>query len=429
LKLKFKIKSGALQFTVFIAVLIALLLAGLVLYAYTFIYMKEQSKGAIENIQIADIGIQSLLEQSELNTDTAKIDFLKKENQILKTHLSQWGVFQKGITVTQFRKKKFVKTAIIGSLLTADNSPTLYLQETHNGLSVVGNTKIKGIAYLPSQGISSGYIAGNSYYGSQLIYGRTEKSTSELPKLEKNLLDALSFYLKEYKIDRQEDFINLNSGLKITNSFKSATKGFYSQNAITLENKILSGNIIIKSETSIKIKKTALLKDLILIAPIIEIEDETSGCFQAIASRKIIIGKKCNLSFPSALMLFQDNKNSPIESPIYSAIPDNQIFIDTQSNIKGSVIYLQTKEKSDFLTQVVLEKDSKIKGHVYCNGNFDIRGTVSGSVYTRQFTANQAGSIFVNHIYNATIENENIPEIYGSIILDQQPKTVLKWLY
>lgn len=429
MKLKLKIKSGALQFTVFIAVLIALLLAGLVLYAYTFIYMKEQSKGAIENIQIADIGMQSLLEQKELNTDTATIDYREKENQIIKTHLSQWGAFQKGITTTQFRKKKFTKTAIIGSLIITEKSPTLYLQETHNALTVVGSTKIQGMAYLPKQGVSSGYIAGNSYYGSQLIYGKIEKSSSELPKLEKSFLDAINFYLKEYKINRQEDYINLNSGIKITNSFKEKTKGYYSENPITIENKILSGNMIIKSETSIKIRKTALLNDIILIAPIIEIEDETKGCFQAIASRKIIMGKRCNLSYPSALLLFQDNKNTISENQSYNSLPDNQIFIDTESIIKGSIIYLQTKETADFQTQIVLEKDSKIKGQVYCNGNFEIRGTVSGSVYTRQFTANQAGSIFVNHVYNATIENENVPHLYGGIILEQEPKTVLKWLY
>lgn len=429
MKLKLKIKSGALQFTVFIAVLIALLLAGLILYAYTFIYMKEQSKGAIENIQFADIGIKSLLEQKELNTDTVKIDFVKKENQIIKTHLSQWGIFQKGITITQFRKKRFTKTAIIGSLLIKDQSPTLFLQETHNALTVVGNTRVQGIAYLPTQGVNSGYIAGNSYYGKQLIYGKIEKSTSELPKTEKNFLDAVNFYLKDYVINRQQDYINLNSATKITNSFKEKTKGFYSKNDITLENKTISGNIIIKSETAIKVKKTALLNDLILIAPIIEIEDETIGIFQAIASKKIILGKKCNLSYPSALLLYQDNKNNVTENSNYNSLQENQIYIGEGSSLKGCVVYIQTKEKSDFQTQIVLEKDSRIRGQVYCNGNFDIRGTVSGSVYTKQFVANQAGSIFVNHVYNATIENENIPSIYGGIILEQEPKIVLKWLY
>ncbi|MGN7812854.1 hypothetical protein [Flavobacterium sp. 22076] len=391
--------------------------------------MKEQSKGAIENIQIANIGIQSLLDQKELNTDTTQIDFVKKENQIIKTHLSQWGVFQKGITITQFRKKKFTKTAIIGSLLLADKTPTLFLQETHNALTVVGNTKITGIAYLPKQGVNSGYIAGNSYYGSQLIYGRIEKSTEELPKLGKTFLDAINFYIKEYKINRQEDYINLNSRIKILNSFKEKTKGFYSENAIILENKIISGNIIIKSETAIKVKKTALLNDIILIAPSIEIEDETMGNFQVIASKKITLGKKCNLSYPSALLLFQDNKNDPNNNSNYNSLLENQIFIGEGSSLKGCVNYFQTKEKPDFKTQIVLEKDSKIKGQVYCNGNFEIKGTVSGSVYTKQFVANQAGSIFMNHVYNATIENENVPAIYGGIILEQEPKTILKWLY
>lgn len=427
MKLKLKLKSGALQFTVFIAVLIALLLAGLILYAYTFIYMKEQSKGAIENIQFADIGIQSLLEQKELSLDTAQIDFIKKENQSIKTNLSQWGIFQKGIVVTQFRKKKFTKTAIIGSLINADLSPTLFLKETHNALTVVGTTSIRGIAYLPTQGVNSGYIAGNSYYGSQLIYGSIKKSTAELPKPEKTVLEALDNYIKTYKIETQQDYIDLNASSGIINSFKSRTKGYYSQNPIVLENKIISGNIIIKSETSIKIKKTALLTDVILIAPIIEIEDETTGSFQAVASKKITMGKKCNLIYPSALVLSQDNKNSANE---ISTIPfDNQIFIDAGSIVRGTVCYLQTKEIADFQTQIVLEKEAKIKGQVYCNGNFEIKGTVSGSVYTKQFVANQSGSIFMNHVYNATIENENVPKFYGGVILEQEPKTVLKWLY
>lgn len=426
MNLRLKIKSGALQFTVFIAVLIALLLAGLILYAYTFIYMKEQSKGAIENIQIADIGIRSLLEQKEFNTDTVQIDFIQKENQIIKTHLSQWGIFEKGITITQYRKKKFTKTAIIGSLLNTEESPTLFLQETFNALTVVGSTKISGIVYLPKQGVNSGYIAGNSYYGSQLIYGTIKKSSAELPKLSKNVLENIEKYLKSYKPENERDYIALGSNLRILNTFKSPAKSYYSANPITLDTNI-AGNIIIKSETAIKVKKSALLTDVLLIAPIIEIEDETTGNFQAIASKKITVGKACRLNYPSALVLFQDNKNIPNE---VSANPhDNKIFIDTKSVIKGVVCYYQTKTVPDFQTQIVLEKEARIKGQVYCNGNFELQGTVSGSVITKQFTANQSGSIFMNHIYNGTIENKNIPTIYGGILLEQEPKTVLKWLY
>ncbi|KFF11995.1 hypothetical protein [Flavobacterium hydatis] len=427
MNLKLKLKSGALQFTVFVAVLIALLLGALLLYAYTFIYMKEQSKGAIENIQLSNSGINYLLKQQELNTDTIAIDVIKKENQIVKVNLSQWGLFEKATVVTQFRKKKFTKTAIIGSTINAKESPTLILQETQTPLAVVGNTAIRGNIFLPKQGVKSGYIAGNSYYGSQLTYGIVKNSPPKLPALKKSSIDAIIFYLNEYKPTAAEDYINLGINRNSTNSFKTHSKSNYSKGPIFLDNLKLTGNIIIKSDTLIKISKATLLKDIIIIAPIIEIEDGTIGSFQAIASKRISVGKNCNLNYPSALVLYQDTKKNPVE--VSTNTFDNKIFIRSGTNFKGSICYYKTDDLANFLTQIVVEENAKIKGQVYCNANFELKGKVSGSVYTKQFVANQSGSIFVNHIYNGTIENENIPNIIGGILLEQEPKTVMKWLY
>jgi cytoskeletal protein CcmA (bactofilin family) len=294
-------------------------------------------------------------------------------------------------------------------------------------LTIVGKTTIKGNVFLPTQGVKSGYIAGNSYYGNQLIYGSVKNSTTVLPKLNSRTIESVSFYLKDYKPLKPEDYINLESIQRIAVSFKENTKGSYSKNAIVLQNREITGNIIIKSDTLIHVKNTAILKDMILIAPNVEIEDGVVGSFQVIASKRIMVGKKCQLNYPSALVLYQDNTKSP--SLVSSTVFENKIFIDSGSIIRGSILYFQTKEISDFQTQIVLEKDSRIKGQVYCNGNFELRGTVSGSVYTKQFMANQAGSVFVNHIYDGVIENENIPAVFGGIILENGPKTVMKWLY
>lgn len=427
LKINHKLKSGALQFTIFIAVLIALLLSALILYAYTFIYMKEQSKGAIDNIRLSAIGIEHLLKQQAFNTDTLNIDFEKKENQNIKVHLSPWGIFEKGYVLSQFRKKEFIKIAIIGSLINSEEDPTLFLQETQNPLTVVGKTTIKGNVYLPSQGIKTGYIAGNSYYGTQLVYGSTNKSTSSLPKLNQSVLESLSIYLKDYKPLTSADYISLEPHKRIAVSFRENTKGSFSKSIIVLQDSEITGNIIIKSDTLIRVKNTALLKDIILIAPIIEIEDGVAGNFQVIASKSITVGKKCRLSYPSALVLYQDNKTNP--NVVTGNIFENKIFIDSGSLIRGSILYYQTTEISDFQTQIVLEKEARIKGQVYCNGNFELRGTVSGMVFTKQFMANQAGSIFVNHIYDGVIENENISTVFGGTVLENQPKTVMKWLY
>jgi cytoskeletal protein CcmA (bactofilin family) len=422
-----KLKSGALQFTVFVAVLIALLLSALILYAYTFVYMKEQSKGAIENIQFSEIGISHLLQLEEVSGDTLNIDFLKKENQIIKAYLSPWGIFEKGFVVSQFRKKVFKKSFIIGSRINSAEDPTLFLQETQNPLTVVGKTTIKGNIYLPTQGVKAGYIAGNSYYGEQLIYGNIIKSTSSKPKLNRSSIESLAFYLKDYRPLRSEDYINLGTNHRIAVSFKENTKGSFSTSVIVLQNREISGNIIIKSDTLIRVKSTALLKDIILVAPNVEIEDGVAGNFQVIASKRITVGKNCQLNYPSALVLNQDNKEN--SNLITGNIFENKIFIDKGTLIRGSVLYFQTKELPDFQTQIILENEARIKGQVYCNGNFELRGTVSGSVYTKQFVANQAGSIFVNHIYNGVIENENIPDVFGGIIFENQPKIIMKWLY
>lgn len=422
-----KLKSGALQFTLFIAILIALLLSALILYAYTFTYMKEQSKATVENIQLSSTGINYLLNHNVAENDTLQLDDIGNENQNIKVHLSHWGILEKAMVITQHRKKKFLQTAIIGSEINSADSPTLYLQETFNPLTLVGNTIIRGNAYLPSQGVKSGYIAGESYYGSQLIYGTTKKSDTILPKLSKSTLETIEAYFTSSEVNNQQDFSLLQSNHKIVNSFKEKTKSTSSRSIIILENCDLTGNIIIKSDTLIRVKKSAKLQDILLIAPIVEIENQVNGCFQVIAKTKITVGKECKLNYPSALLLYQDNKNYP---DLNSNIDfNNQIFIDSNTLINGTVCYIQSKIAADYNTQLVLEKASRIKGLVYCMGNFEIKGTVSGSVFTKQFTANQAGSIFLNHIYHGTIENINTPSKYAGAVFENQTKAIVKWMY
>lgn len=422
----YKTKSGALQFAIFIAVLIALLLSGLVLYAYTFQYLKEQSKAAIENIQLADSGINFILEKAKPTNDTILIQDLETNNQKVSVKLSGWGVFEKAYVKARHRKKEFIKMAILGSEINPVTAPTLYLQETYSPLSMVGNAKIEGNAYLPGQGVKPGYIAGQGFYDTRLIHGASKTSGTQLPTVEKHCTEELGNYLKAYKTINNGLDINSTDNQKTTVSFRDPTRNYYSLKPVVLQNSEITGNIIIKSDTLINVKKSAKLKDIILIAPEIMIEDEVSGNFQCIASKAIRVGKECKLSYPTALVLMQDNKDKVL---LKNRPFDNQIFIDSRTIVKGVVCYFQTKLVPDFETQLVLETDSGIKGKVYCQGNFELKGTVSGSVYAKQFISNSAGSIFINHIFNGVITNQNLPDIYGGIIFENDKKSVLKWLY
>src|SRR5690606_23241870 len=152
-----KVYSGALQFTIFISVIIALLLTGVILLISTHRYFSEQSKAIIDNIQLAETGINYLKLQPYPTPDTIALNVPEVKNeQNINVHLSQWGIYEKAYVKTIHRKKVFIKCALLGSKIKKENRLSLYLAETNKPLMVVGNTRIDGNAALPQQGVRTG---------------------------------------------------------------------------------------------------------------------------------------------------------------------------------------------------------------------------------------------------------------------------------
>ena len=423
---RYKVFSGALQFTLFIGVLIALLLAGLVLLTYSHSFFILQSESAVQNIQLSNTAINYLLENAPKSRDTITLEELTFDNQKVQIQHSPWGIYDKGIVKTTNRKKVFYKSAFLGTQFDSQDRLAIYLQENFKPLTLVGNTIIKGTAFLPDQGVRPGNIAGESYYGQNLIQGLIKRSNASLPKLEKNFRKNLELIGVVFQIAKQEDYLSDNQLLKYTNSFLKQTKVFKSDEVIVLDNIQLIGNIIIQSNKEIKVKNTTQLKDIILIAPIIELEDKVEGNFQLIANKSIKIGKECNLNYPSALVLIQDKKRSS-DSEINPF--ENQIYIDQKTQIKGTICYFESIKEDNFKTQIILNEQATITGEVYCEGNFELAGILSGTVYTYQFVSNKAGSIFINHIYNGQIISEDLPSSFCGLLFEQEKKGVAKWLY
>ena len=425
LKWKNKIYSGALQFTIFISVIIALLLAAAVILFYTHSYFLQQSKSFVHNIQLSDSGITALKGQDRVAIDTATITFPETDiNQSVRTHLSHWGIYEKAWVQSQHRKKEFIKCSLLGSSIPADKRPSLYLKDISKPLVVVGSTKITGKAVLPQKGVKTGSIAGHSYYGSSLIYGSVAESNSELPKLKYNYRAVLDYYANEF-IPEQKNFIAITNNSIITNSFNAPVKGMVSQQPIVLENTSVTGNIIIKSADKITVRNSANLKDILLVAPVIELEDGVTGNFQAIGTTTIKVGSNCKLNYPSALVLVEQRPdlNQPFDKF------RNQIYINEGTTIKGSVCFLNYPKENDYKVNLFIDTGVTIKGEVYCEGNLELKGDVTGTVYTHQFVANERGTIFVNHLYNATISSAALPEVFGGLLFDNEAKSVTKWLY
>lgn len=422
---KTELKSGALQFAVFVSALIALLIAGLILYAYTFVYMKEQSRAAIENVLLANNGIKYFLSGKHETADTIALDLGRLDGQTVRVHLSQWGIFQKAFSDARHRQKRFSKIALIGSEHLSKESPTLYLQESNNPLSVVGSARIQGNAFIPSQGVRPGYISGESYYGTQLVYGTIMRSGNNLPKLNKDLRLELDAYLDESTKSGFDIYTN-DAYPRLSNSFLMPTKNFYSRDAIILKNLEYKGNIVIRSDTLVRIAKTAVLRDVIVCAPTVIVEDGVKGVFQIIATKRITVGQDCIFAYPSALIMVHDGV---LLDPAQSSTAESKLTISSGSVLNGVVCFLSDNVMANFEKDIVLEMNASVRGQIYCEGNLQLKGSVSGAVFTRQFLAIEAGAIYVNHIYNGKIENINIPETLGGIAFEDHSNIVMKWLY
>lgn len=406
-----KLKSSALQFSLFVSVLIALLLFGLLLYIHSSKILQSNIEFQLCTIENCNQAIQLELNKKEFDKDSLSISISSQFESKETVFNEFWGGFQRTLVQSKVKTKEFQKTAFLGSKYN-DKSPCLFLEDTQKPLVVVGNTKIEGLAYLPNQGIKPGTISGNSYYGSELVYGNIKFSNSSLPKLREEFLE----YLENIVRSKPNDYLIYSK----TNSFKEKPKYIYQTDAIIL-NQELIGNIVIKSESKVVVTERAILKDVLIIAPKVEIQDNVKGNFNLIATEEIVVGEHVNLNYPSSLIVKSESKENQ-EHKV-------GIEIGKSSTIIGQIIFIKKEFNNIFETDIFIEENSKVKGEIYCQGNLELKSNIEGSVYTKQFITRTNGTVFINHLYNVEISNKDFSLTYAGILFDNSSKNIAKWLY
>tara|TARA_R110002049_G_scaffold257660_1_gene433102 strand:- start:2256 stop:3536 length:1281 start_codon:yes stop_codon:yes gene_type:complete len=422
-----KVKAGALQFTMFIVVVIALLLAAFIILIHTQKRFKLQTDFVKETIVNTEIGIDYALQNDISQKDTIAVDLKGDHYKTVKIYRDHWGIFEKVISISKIKHNIFKKVALIGASQSKTNRTALYVEDNNKPLVVVGNTKIQGITYLPKQGIRTGNISGHSYYGNQLIYGISKTSKTELPKLLNETLKHIQNIQNTIEFTNKEEFIDIGKIRIHQNSFYNPLQVVYGHTDIFLSEVSLTGHILVQSKTKIVVGASSNLKDVILIAPEIEIKNNTQGTFQVFATKQITVGNHCKLDYPSALVLNEDSKNDNVvvQSNYQKETPC--IKLDKKTEIRGSIIYLGNTK--NYKTQVFIDENTKVIGEVYCSQNLELLGSVYGSVFTSNFIANQSGSSYQNHLYNATISIDGLPEEYVGLPFENSKKDIVKWLY
>lgn len=419
-----KLKAGALQYTILIAVVIAILVFTFISLTFLYQNIKIKNNHFLQTIHQANWGVNAASNTEFPYDEIITLNSQEYSEGTTTLRKKNWGIFDVLTVTCTIGNESFTKNAMLGGF--SNDRPSLYIQESNQSLVVVGDTKIEGKVFLSQNGVKRGSIGGYSYTGLQLIYGSVEPSTNTLPVINnRSYLKQLSLSLIQAEntipLELQENSV-------VYNSFSNATQVVFSDTAVELQNVQLTGNIIIQSAIAIKVNQSAQLTEVLLIAPIIEISDGVTGSFQAIATNKIVVGKNCQLNYPSSLVVYENetnqtpNQNKPEEN-------SNQIQIQSGTELRGVVAFLSDDEIYNYAAQMSIEETVKIKGEVYCNKNVELKGTVIGSVFTKGFIAHQFGSIYLNHIYNGTILPFEYPKQYAGLGLEAKVQKIAKWLY
>ena len=353
-----KLKAGALQLTTFIIVVIALLLTAFILLVHVHKQFRIQSNFTIETTKQSNQGVNYTLQNPIRINDTTTINFQNEDDKTLRVYRNFWGVFEKVVSTATIKNKHFEKLALVGSKQSENNRTALYVQDNNKPLVLVGNTKIKGLTYLPRLGVKPGYISGQSYYGSKLIYGTT-RVASRLPKLSLELINHIEQL--EYLNSKlpQSQFLNIEEGGNHSNSFLKPLQVIYSNNAIDLRSIQLTGHILLQSKSKITVHPSSNLRDVVLIAPEIEIKPNVVGNFQAIASKEIIVANNVQLNFPSALVLNEKREIKQLND-LSLIEEEHKISINENSTIKGSVVFIGQDQPNNYKPQIVLKEKATL---------------------------------------------------------------------
>lgn len=421
---RIKIKAGALQFAILISIVIAVIISAFILLTYMQLQYAKQLERSSNTIKLNHIGIAYAKQQSIRYDDSIQVPLsnsLGEELTVIKTH---WGIFDKVVSVSKSKNFRSQKIGLLGGQLPKKKRPAIYLEDSNSPLVIVGETTIYGNVTLPRQGVKSGNIAGNYYRGEKLVYGTIVQNASVKPQV----AEEKKTYIQELlfgNIPQEDSLFIRNYNNEISSSFTTAPKWIYNSDEIQINNQSISNNIIIKSDSLIRVSAFAKAENIILIAPHIVIDDNVTGSFQAFASKSISIGENVTLSYPSVVLLQEEKKTIGVAN----REKEKGIVIKEGSILQGSVIHLGIAQENNSTSKITLSETATIEGEIYSDQIVQILGEVKGSVYTHQFATNARGSIYKNHLFNATIDVRDLPTSFCGLMTAQTQTNLVQWVY
>lgn len=386
------IKGGALPMVVGISLIMISISASLLLagYYYKIRDIGIEKKEIIQRNLISGINLFLGIKDELKFDEEISIDLFSKKTDSIRLLKKSWGCFELGI-ISSFSNTASDSIAILlGVKNEGMYKSTLYLVDNRRPLSIAGETKIKGDVFLPSTGVKAAYINRVGFKGKNFIQGKILKSTVVMPGLEYKHVKRVEQLFEDPFVTNPIASKELPDSL--FHSFLAEnTFHFHEEDSLVIQ-QVLKGNIILKSNGVIYVKQNAIIQDIILIAPVIHIEEGFIGSGQFICNESIIIEDNTILKYPSCIVVLDNNKPSIIE-------------IGKNAIIDGFIFQFSNGRNSDN-KKLHIKENCAFTGIAHIDGFVDLKGTINGHLSCQKFLISLESGVYENHLYNVSMKND-----------------------
>lgn len=408
------LRAGALYFSIIIALFIAVLTSSLLLLAahYRANYLKELRFARLLNN--LDAGQAFALNRPVDSLEyTQKVDLYSDGADRLIVVKKQWGIYEQVLLQTFIQKDTLNRVMLLG---TETDSVALYLSDENRPLSLGGKTKLFGEVYVPKSGLKKAYVDGKPYAHEKLVSdGEIKYSARLIPPLDTMLLERL-----RARFNEKENYSALTE-LTVKQSFLKPTLCFDISDKAFLEGNVLTGNIMIRSDSTVTIAASCRLDGIQVYAPSIIIEKGFVGNGQFFAIDSIIFKDKVHLKYPSVAAILKTARSG--EFP--------KIVLGKAARFEG-IIFTHEQKRSALQTMVSLDSAANVKGEIYSAGMLKLSAAVviDGKATCNRFIMQTKQALYENFLIDLTFNRNARSKYYLSsrVFSSKFPTQVLKWL-
>ncbi len=250
------------------------------------------------------------------------------------------------------------------------------------------------LSYSPNNQIGRGvYLKNKRVRLSEAQATAIKRVTPEpLEKLKETPPTALSFALSFH--EPLDTLVPEDLPINLNRSFFYSPVAVHSPRPLYVTGNY-SGPIIISSDSSVTLAKSAQVQSLIIKAPSVYVEDSTVGSFQIFAQDTVFVGEHAMLKYPSAIC----SDGTEAETP--------RVILSSNSVLEGElrmVVSFQNQDESC----VVVQDSCLIRGGVYTNASVLLKGNVIGQLYAHSVLSVINEAVFGHRIDGQIISQEQL---------------------